>query len=144
MNTCYLGLGSNQKSPQRQIRAALNDIKKIPSTHLIQVSSLYRSRAWGFTAQQDFYNVVIEINTRLDPFLLLRYCHVIEEKQQRVRKKKWGPRTIDIDIILYGQRTINAPNLTIPHPYYKQRTFVMNPLMELNPRINLTLDCTNK
>ncbi|RUR12222.1 2-amino-4-hydroxy-6-hydroxymethyldihydropteridine diphosphokinase [Legionella sp. km772] len=131
MNICYLSLGSNQKSPERQIRAALNNIKKIPRTILTKISPLDWNKAWGVPTQQDFCNVLVEIRTNLNPFLLLKHCQKIERKQGRVRKKHWGPRTLDIDIIVYNTRTINNPSLTIPHPYYQDRNFVMQPLQLL-------------
>ena len=135
MNVCYLGLGSNQKFPERQIRQAIKAIKTIPSTSLLKVSKLYRSKAWGLDVQQDFYNAVVEITTLLTPSLLLSCCQNIENKQGRIRRKHWGPRTLDIDIILYGKRTIKTNNLKIPHPYMLLREFVLTPLLEINPRI---------
>lgn len=137
MNVCYLSLGSNQKGPERQIRKAINALKKIPSTYVSQVSRLHWNKAWGVEVQQDFCNVVVEVKTNLNPFLLLKYCQKIENNQGRVRKRHWGPRTLDIDIILYGTRSINTPRLTIPHPYYKQRDFVFNLLLEINPNLNV-------
>ncbi|HGF0855462.1 TPA: 2-amino-4-hydroxy-6-hydroxymethyldihydropteridine diphosphokinase, partial [Legionella pneumophila] len=104
MNVCYLGLGSNQKNPERQIRQAIKEIKQIPSTCLIKVSRLYWNKAWGFENQQEFCNVVIEIRTTLLPHKLLKWCQKIENRHKRVRRKFWGPRTLDIDIILYGYR----------------------------------------
>lgn len=135
MNLCYLGLGSNQKFPERQLRQAISSIKNIPSTFLIKVSSLYWTSAWGVRAQQDFCNAIVEITTLLPPLLLLTYCKKIENKQGRIRKKRWGPRTLDIDIILYGNRNINSKKLTIPHPFMHSRDFVLRPLLEINPMI---------
>lgn len=137
MNRCYIGLGSNQNSPERQIRQAIIAIKTIRSTAVIKVSNLYWNRAWGLHVQQDFCNAIIEINTLLTPFLLLKYCQTIEKNQGRVRKKRWGPRTLDIDIILYANRNIRSKNLTIPHPYMLSRDFVLIPLLEINPQIQL-------
>jgi 2-amino-4-hydroxy-6-hydroxymethyldihydropteridine diphosphokinase len=113
-------------------------IKTLPSTYVIKVSNLYWNKAWGLQVQQDFCNAVIEINTYLTPFLLLNLCKQIENKQGRIRKRHWGPRTIDIDIILYGNRTINTKNLTIPHPHMLDRDFVLRPLLEINPQIHLS------
>jgi 2-amino-4-hydroxy-6-hydroxymethyldihydropteridine diphosphokinase len=139
MNLCYLGLGSNQKFPQRQIRQAIESIRKMQSTSVIKISSLYWSQAWGLQGQQDFCNAVIEITTLLSPTLLLNFCKKIEHKQGRIRKKQWGPRTLDIDIILYGNRSIDTKKLTIPHPYMQSRDFVLVPLLEINPNIQLPL-----
>ena len=107
MNKCYLCLGSNQKFPERQIRQAIKALKSIPATFISKISSLHWTKAWGFHAQQDFCNAMVEINTSLSPLMLLDYCQKIEKKQGRVRNKRWGPRTLDIDIILYSNRVIN-------------------------------------
>jgi len=131
MNICYLSLGSNQKFPERQIRNALKSIRKIPCTYITKASPLDWNKAWGVQTQQDFCNILVEINTRLDPFFLLKNCQKIEHKQGRVRRKHWGPRTLDIDIVLYSSRTINKPQLKIPHPYFLERDFVIHPLQRL-------------
>lgn len=131
MNRCYLSLGSNKKFPERQIRTALKNIRAIPCTSISKVSKFEWTKAWGVESQQDFCNALIEVKTTLDPFLLLTHCQKIEKKQGRTRKKHWGPRTIDIDIILYGLRKINQPRLKVPHPYYLERDFIRRPLEEL-------------
>lgn len=133
MNKCYLALGSNQKNPERQLRNAMVAIKRIPQTYLKKRSSLYWTAAWGLQAQQDYCNAVVEIETRLSPQELLGFCQKIEQTQGRVRRKRWGPRVLDIDIILYGARQIKSKNLCIPHPYFMERDFVLNPLCEINP-----------
>lgn len=135
MNPCYLGIGSNQKNPERQIHRALKALRQLPSSALLKVSNLYWNPAWGNVIQQDFCNVVVELHTSLNPLKLLNYCKAIEKKQGRLRKKKWGPRTLDIDIILYSNRIINTPQLRIPHPYMQQRNFVLIPLLEINPKL---------
>lgn len=135
MNTCYLGMGSNQKGPERQIRTAIEEVRKLPTTHVTKVSKLYWNKAWGVQAQQDFCNVIIEIKTRLSPQLLLKQCQLIEKKHQRVRRKHWGPRTLDIDIILYGNRSVHTHDLVIPHPLMLKRDFVLIPLLEIKPSI---------
>lgn len=137
MNLCYIGLGSNQNSPERQIRNVIKAIERLPYTSVTAISNLYWSKAWGLQVQQDFCNAMIEVTTLLTPSLLLNYCQKIEKKQGRVRKRRWGPRIIDIDIILYGQRKIKSKNLTIPHPYMLSRDFVLIPLLEINPHIQL-------
>lgn len=137
MNICYLSLGSNQKNSERQIRAAIKSIKVLPKVCVTKISKLYRTKAWGFQNQQDFYNAVIELHTTLEPLHLLDFCQSIEKAQGRVRKKKWGPRVIDIDIILYSAKTIHNNRLVIPHPYFKQRDFVLLPLLEIRPDLKL-------
>lgn len=137
MNLCYLSLGSNQRSPERQIRQAIESIKQLPRTSVTKVSCLYWNKAWGLEVQQDFCNIIIEITTLLPPLLLLNLCQKIEKKHGRVRKKHWGPRTLDIDLILYGNISIKTKRLTIPHPCLLIRDFVLNPLIEINPNIQL-------
>ncbi|MBA2648475.1 MAG: 2-amino-4-hydroxy-6-hydroxymethyldihydropteridine diphosphokinase [Legionella sp.] len=137
MNKCYISLGSNQKYPERQLRQALKNLKNLPSTATTNCSTLYWNKAWGVHKQQDFCNAVVEIQTRLSPLLLLKHCNLIEEKQGRIRKKKYGPRTIDVDIILYGKLTLKTKHLTIPHPRAKLREFVLIPLLEINPSLSL-------
>lgn len=131
MNKCYLGLGSNQKSPERQLRQAICSLKSLDATSITKVSSFYWTKAWGLQKQQDFCNAVVEIHTTLSPLVLLRACQKIEKKQGRIRKKRWGPRVIDIDILLYGERKISLPDLIIPHPHILSREFVLIPLKEL-------------
>ncbi|MDR3502535.1 MAG: 2-amino-4-hydroxy-6-hydroxymethyldihydropteridine diphosphokinase [Legionella sp.] len=131
MNICYLGLGSNQKSPERQLRRAVRAISALRSTSLTKVSRFHWTKAWGLQGQQDFCNAVVEIRTTLAPVQLLRACQHIEKQQGRVRKKRWGPRVIDIDILTYGNKTIQINNLTIPHPYIASRDFVLQPLYEI-------------
>ncbi len=137
MNVCYLGLGSNQKSPERQLRQALFSIQCLPSTTIKKVSKLHWTKAWGLHAQQDFCNAAIEIVTRLTPLDLLKACQKIEKTQGRIRKKRWGPRVIDIDILIYSNRRMNLPNLIIPHPHILSRDFVLLPLKEINATLEL-------
>ena len=132
-----MGLGSNQKSPERQIKQAIKAIKALPKTAITQQSNVYWNKAWGLNKQPDFCNAVVEISTSLCPSLLLAYCQHIETNQGRIRKKRWGPRTLDIDIILYGCRTIQTQNLTIPHPHMLSRDFVLIPLAQIQNKKNL-------
>lgn len=132
MNRCYLGLGSNQRSPERQLLRAITAIKALPGTSVIRISRSFWNPAWGVETQQNFCNRVIEIHTRLSPLDLLECCQTIERDQGRVRKKRWGPRTLDIDILWYANRHIKTPKLTLPHPYMKVRDFVLIPLREIN------------
>ena len=96
-----------------------------------KISSFYWTKPWGLQGQQDFCNAVIEISTLLQPLELLIACQKIEKQLGRVRKKHWGPRVIDIDILYYGQRTICIKNLIIPHPYISSREFVLRPLKDI-------------
>ncbi|CAM2908787.1 2-amino-4-hydroxy-6-hydroxymethyldihydropteridine diphosphokinase [Legionella worsleiensis] len=137
MNICFLSLGSNQKSPERQIRMVIKELNAIPTSAVLCCSQIYWTKAWGLKSQQDFCNAVVKISTRLKPEMLLRWCQKIEKKHLRIRKKRWGPRTLDVDIILYGDRAIHTKNLIIPHPHYLHRDFVIEPLLEINPSIKL-------
>lgn len=131
MTLCYLSLGSNLGDPQRQLRRAIKHIKQIEGTSLLKVSSLYFNKAWGRKQQPDFYNAVVAIKTRLPPLKLLSCCQAIERKHNRQRKVRWGARTLDIDIILYGDTSLNLHNLVIPHPRFLERDFVLIPLAEV-------------
>lgn len=131
MTLCYLALGSNLNGPERQIRLAVNSLRKLRDVQVIKVASLYFNKAWGRKAQPDFCNTVIAVKTILSPELLLKICQKIEHKQGRHRKLRWGSRSLDIDIILYGSLSRNSPELTIPHPRMHERDFVLIPLHEI-------------
>lgn len=138
MNRVYLGLGSNLAYPHRQLIRAITALRALPRTQCIAFAPIMRSKAWGgLKAQPDYYNTVVLIQTALSPLALLRHCQKIESKQGRVRKIHWGARTLDIDILLYANRTMNTATLTIPHPYISQREFVKIPLLDLTPNIHL-------
>lgn len=138
MNICYVGLGSNQKSPERQLRRAIRSIQALNNTSVTKISNFHWTKAWGFLGQQDFCNAVVEIITRLPPLQLLSAFQEIEKKQGRVRKKRWGPRIIDIDILLYEKVAINRPKkLLLPHPHILSRDFVLIPLKEINSSLSL-------
>ena len=137
MPICYLGLGSNLKSPKRQLQIAINSLNRIKNTSIIDISSIYFNPPKGVKSQPMFYNLVLSIKTSLNPHALLYFCQKIEEMQCRVRKKKWGARTIDIDILLYGDKEIKTKSLLIPHPYMLERDFVLIPLLEISPNISL-------
>jgi 2-amino-4-hydroxy-6-hydroxymethyldihydropteridine diphosphokinase len=102
---------------------------------VIKLSSFYCTEPIGYTKQEDFVNLVAEIETSLSPIALLARCHVIEDALGRSRLVRWGPRTIDLDILLYGSQVINDAELTIPHPMMAKRAFVLVPLFEIAPNI---------
>lgn len=135
MPTCYLGLGSNLKSPKRQLNQALQAIQRIPHILIKNTSSLYFNPPMGVKSQPMFYNLVTEINTNLPAQILLKKLKAIEEQQNRITKRRWGARTIDIDILLYGDRKINQYNLQVPHPGILVRDFVRIPLGEVAPGV---------
>ncbi len=134
---CYLGLGSNLKSPKRQLNTAISSLNKLKKAIIIDISSLYFTKPIGVKSQPMYYNLVLSIKTSLTPLQLLSHCKDIEYNQQRVHKKKWGSRTIDIDILTYGNQVIKKSNLIIPHPYMLEREFVMQPLLEIHPDFGL-------
>lgn len=134
----YIGIGSNQSDPIKQARLAIQTLQDIPQTVLNKCSSLYSSTPMGPQDQPDYINAVAEIDTQLTALQLLDELQKIELSQGRVRKqKRWGPRTLDLDIILYGKEVINNTRLTIPHYGMKVREFVIYPLLEITT--NLTL-----
>jgi 2-amino-4-hydroxy-6-hydroxymethyldihydropteridine diphosphokinase len=137
MTLCYLGLGSNLRHPKRNINQAICTIQKLPRSSLLHKSKLYCSQPYGVQAQPNFYNMVVALKTALSPKQLLMQCQLIEKNHGRLRKKHWGPRTLDIDILLYGGLALASPLLTIPHPDMLRRDFVLIPLLEIAPTVQL-------
>lgn len=135
MNIVYIGLGSNQGDKIRNLNDALAAMRSISDINIKKTSSLYISEPWGNLDQPDFINQVIEIETVLAPRELLHHLQNIEIKMGRQRIEKWGPRLIDLDILLYGGEEFNTPELTIPHPYMRERLFVLLPLQEINAEL---------
>ena len=131
----YLGLGTNMGDRAAQLSAAVAAIANIPATTLLRQSPIYESKPWGKTDQPDFLNMVVEISTQLEPHTLHRHLQKIERDMGRDRQKseKWGPRPIDIDLLLYGTRTLKTASLVVPHPRMWERHFVMRPLSDLAP-----------
>ena len=132
MTVVYIGLGSNMKSPKQQIRSAIKSIEGIVSTQVLRVSSLYKSKPFGPQNQDDYINAVAEIDTNLMPLELLECMQNIENQQGRIRKEHWGPRTLDLDILMFGDEIIKDDKLTIPHLEIENRSFVLAPLTEIN------------
>ena len=134
----YIGIGSNQKNPIQQAQQAITALQQLPSSKLTKCSSLYCSAPMGPQDQPDYVNAVAEIDTQLTAIELLDALQVIELDQGRVRKdNRWGPRTLDLDIILYGNQQIDNDRLIIPHYGMHEREFVLYPLLEIAK--NLTL-----
>lgn len=133
MEAAYIALGSNLKSPQRQLQAGFAALAQLPDTELVAQSSLYRSAPVGYANQPDFVNAVAAIRTTLTPRALLDALLAIEREHGRVRDFPNAPRTLDLDIALYGEHVINEPGLSIPHLRMQQRAFVMVPLAEIAP-----------
>ena len=126
-------MGSNLGDPAAQIRRALQALAAMPETRLVRRSSLYRNPPAGYLDQPDFVNAVARIETRLAPRDLLERLLAIERAHGRVRDLPNGPRTLDLDILLYGERIVREPELTIPHPRMLERAFVLVPLAEIAP-----------
>lgn len=127
----YLSLGSNMGNRENYLISALESISKINSVYLDNISSIYETDPVGYTAQNRFLNMAVSIGTSLDPEALLSELQRIERFLERKREIRWGPRTIDIDMLLYDDLTFETPKLTIPHPRLFERAFVLVPLKEI-------------
>jgi len=134
-----IGIGSNLDDPIAQVRQALLALKTIDETQLIAASSLYRNPPMGPIDQPDYVNAVATLFTRLSPRDLLARLQNLERVQGRERNNhdRWGPRRLDLDILTYGDRTINEPALQIPHPGISERNFVLFPLLEIAPQLHI-------
>ncbi|MEO6457726.1 MAG: 2-amino-4-hydroxy-6-hydroxymethyldihydropteridine diphosphokinase [Chloroflexia bacterium] len=131
----YLSLGSNMGDRAAQIEEAIAMIGRLPETSILKHSPLYESKPWGKTNQPDFLNMVVEISTNIDPHELLHNCKNIEAKLGREPGEQWGPRPIDIDILLYGDKRLKTDTLIIPHQRMWERQFVLRPLANLLPNL---------
>ena len=128
----FIALGSNLEDPVFQVRKALDEIAILPECNLLSCSSLYRSAPIGKCDQPDFINAVVQIETTLSPYNLLKALLQIEQNHGRVRRLPNGPRTLDLDILMYDKLECNKHNLILPHPRMHQRAFVLKPLMEIS------------
>ncbi|EJN8063040.1 2-amino-4-hydroxy-6-hydroxymethyldihydropteridine diphosphokinase [Salmonella enterica] len=136
MTIAYIALGSNLASPLEQVNAALKAIADIPDSRIVAVSSFYRTPPLGPQDQPDYLNAAVALDTALAPEELLNYTQRIERQQGRERKaERWGPRTLDIDIMLFGDKIINTERLTVPHYDMKNRSFMLWPLFEVAPEL---------
>ena len=131
MHIVYLSLGSNMGDRERFLRFAVEKIEEIAGCKVLKESAILKTKAWGKTDQPDFLNMAIKIECSLLPQELLEKLQEIEAAAGRERLIKWGPRTLDIDILLYDDLKISTPTLTIPHPLMQERDFVMIPLNEI-------------
>ena len=130
----YIGLGSNLERPEQQISRALASLKELPDSRFIADSGLFKSKAMlpeEGEPQDDYFNAVALFETSLEPLVLLDYLQAIENNQGRVREYRWAPRTIDLDILMFGQTELNVPRLQLPHPGISEREFVLYPLQRL-------------
>jgi 2-amino-4-hydroxy-6-hydroxymethyldihydropteridine diphosphokinase len=131
MSSCYIGLGSNIEGPRDQVIQAISELAELPSSTLLKTSSLYQSKPLGLQDQPDFINAVAELETSLSVRKLLSYLQEIESNHHRSREIHWGPRTLDLDILLYDAVEIDNADLKIPHPEIRNRNFVLIPLYEI-------------
>ncbi|MDX9971857.1 MAG: 2-amino-4-hydroxy-6-hydroxymethyldihydropteridine diphosphokinase [FCB group bacterium] len=128
-----MSLGTNLGDRAANLKDALKAVKRVPGTRLLAVSAVYETEPVGKTDQPEFLNLAVEIETELSPLELLDAVQAIEDGLGRVRMEKWGPRPIDIDLILWGLRTLTSLRLTLPHPEFRKRAFVLVPLAEIAP-----------
>lgn len=134
MVRAWLGLGSNLHQPEAQIREALRRLDATTDIELLRKSSLFRTPPWGDEKQDDFINAVAQIETSLEPAALLNDIQMIESLMGRQRgDRRWGPRLIDIDLLLFGNLQVQTAKLVVPHPRMHERAFVLVPLVELEP-----------
>jgi 2-amino-4-hydroxy-6-hydroxymethyldihydropteridine diphosphokinase len=133
----YIGLGSNLDAPIEQVRQALSELDMLPLSRLLASSSLYTSRPVGPQDQPDFINAVAALETLLSPLALLDQLQALEQQHRRRRQRHWGPRTLDLDLLLYSNTLINTPRLRVPHPQMTARAFVLAPLAEIAPSLEL-------
>lgn len=133
MNKAHLGLGSNLGDRSANLAEAMRRLNDPPRVEVLRVSSVYETEPVGVSDQPNFLNLVVAISTSLTPHELLDHCLGIEESLGRVRRERWGPRTIDLDLLMFGDVVMDDDRLTLPHPRMAARSFVMVPLAEIAP-----------
>ena len=134
----YIGIGSNLDDPEQQVRAAIDALARLPRSTFVGASRLYRTAPWGKADQPAFVNAAAAVSTALSPRELLSALLAIERAQGRVRDgERWGPRVIDLDILVYGDARIDEPGLHVPHPRLAERAFVLVPFSEIAPYIDI-------
>ena len=136
-HVAYLGLGSNLQDPVAQLQQAIGELSDLPSSQLLSHSSLYGSKPMGPQDQPDYVNAVAKISTNLTPLALLDAIQQLEQNHRRIRERHWGPRTLDVDLLLFDDQTIITERLTVPHVGIRERNFVLYPLAEINPQLEL-------
>ncbi|MGX4667721.1 2-amino-4-hydroxy-6-hydroxymethyldihydropteridine diphosphokinase [Cerasibacillus sp. JNUCC 74] len=144
MNKVYIALGTNIEPRFNHLQEALRRLQEHKKISILKQSSIYETAPVGYTNQADFLNMVIQAETDCTPIELLDYCQQIEKELGRKRTIRFGPRTIDLDILLYNQENIKMERLTIPHPRMHERAFVLVPLNEIAPNTVLPLTMENK
>ena len=137
MTLAYVGLGANLGDPRRTVSEAILELGRLPGSAVTSRSSLYRSAPLGYTAQPDFINAVVGLETELEAEPLLDQLQAIENRHARERPFRDAPRTLDLDLLLYGDAQQSTPRLTVPHPRLHERAFVLQPLLQLDPVISV-------
>ena len=139
MTLAAIGLGANLGDAAATLREAIAELARLPRTELLRASRLYRTPAWGVTEQPDFINAVALVETALPPRDLLDALLAIERSFGRTRLdgERWGPRTLDLDLLLHGDATIDEPGLRVPHPHLHERAFALLPLAEIAPEVEI-------
>ncbi|WP_026223930.1 2-amino-4-hydroxy-6-hydroxymethyldihydropteridine diphosphokinase [Marinobacter gelidimuriae] len=137
MTDVFVGLGSNLADPAAQLGRAIAELAALPNTTLVAQSPFYASKPVGPQDQPDYVNGAAWLNTSLTPHVLLDHLQNIEQAHGRERLQHWGPRTLDLDVLLFGQQTLNDDRLTVPHAQLSQRDFALQPLLDLNPKLTL-------
>ena len=137
MSRAWIGLGSNLQEPREQLRQAFIELDGLPGSRLLERSSLYSSQPMGPADQPDYLNAVALLETELEPLALLDELQRIEDEHGRRRGQRWGPRTLDLDLLLYDERLLDLPRLKVPHPGIGERDFVLCPLLEIAPQLEI-------
>lgn len=137
MTDVFIGLGSNLKEPAAQLARAVSGLAALPETVLVAQSPFYASRPVGPQDQPDFVNGAVWLKTSLPPHQLLDHLQAIEQAHGRERRRRWGPRTLDLDILVYGDRVLGDERLTVPHRELHNRDFALQPLLDLKPDLAL-------
>ena len=131
MSRAHVGLGSNLEEPGKQLARAFVELDELPGTHLLGRSSTWISEPLGPADQPDFLNAVACLETELEPLALLDELQAVERRHRRRRQRHWGPRTLDLDLLLYDDLVMDHPRLQLPHPGIAERDFVLRPLLEV-------------
>lgn len=137
MKTAYVALGANLDDPATTVRAAFAALANLPDSRIVRCSSLYRTAPVGIADQPEFINAVAELETSLAPEALLDALLEIEQRFGRIRAERNGPRTLDLDLLLYDDQCVDLPRLTLPHPRLHLRAFVLQPLAEIAPDLEI-------
>ena len=136
-HVAFVGLGSNLQDPAAQLQRTIAALGRLPGTQLLRASRLYRTPPWGLLEQPEFVNAVVELSTTLGARDLLEALQALERAAGRAREQRWGPRVLDLDLLLYDALQLDEPGLHLPHPHLHERAFVLVPLAELAPALRV-------